>query len=219
MQPDLLFSENRKKNYYEKIEKEKYNKVWLLEDRAYANFSPGLFISEHFDFMKTFKMNNVKTILDAGMGSGKLFKKMTGLGFLCHGVDIAVNCLDDDLMELKDEILTVGTLWDSSLFREKQFDAIVCTDVLEHIPTEYIKDVLYSFHKWCGKYLFLQISLTEDIFGGKVGHPLHLTVRPKSWWDSQLGQFKTIEYKNVVDRNGDDIWAIYLLENTPFSRR
>ena len=195
----------------EELEREKYEQAWRLKDREYAVFSPGLFISDHIKFLDFFKTNHVQTVLDAGIGSGKLFKKMKALGFICHGVDISENCLDKDLLPFKDDILTVGTLWDGTLFEEERFDAIVCTDVLEHIPTEYVSDVLLSFHKWCRRFLFLQISLTEDIFSTKVGSPLHLTVKPKEWWDKQVGLFKTIHYKTILDRNGNEMWATYLL--------
>ena len=206
-----LYEEKQKKIDDEKEEKEKYKRAWLVDNRKYANFSPGLFISELFNFIEFIKKNNVKTILDAGIGSGKLFKKLSASGFQCHGIDISEYCLDNDLLPIKNEILTVGTLWDSSLFNENHFDAIVCTDVMEHIPTKYVKDVLNSFHKWTKKYLFLQIALVDDFFGEKVGHPLHLTVKPKTWWDDQLKQFQCIEYKIVNDESGNDLWVIYLL--------
>jgi len=115
-----------------------------MDNRIYAHYSPGLELSKDINFLEFFNTNNVKTILDAGIGSGKLCKKMLNMGFECHGLDIADNCLDEDLLHLKDRILTIGTLWDSTIFEENQFDAIICLYVLEHIPTNYIDDAIHN---------------------------------------------------------------------------
>jgi 2-polyprenyl-3-methyl-5-hydroxy-6-metoxy-1,4-benzoquinol methylase len=196
----------------EESEKKKYLKAWYIEGRAYAAYSPGLELSNFVNFLGFFKVNNVKSILDAGIGSGKLCKKMLSMGFDCHGVDIADNCLDEDLLHLKDKILTVGTLWDSTLFKENQFDAVVCLDVLEHIPTQYIEQVINNLYKWTKKYVLLQIALVQDYFGSKVGEPLHLTVEAKSWWDTKLIKTKVIDEIVLKNNENRDTYAIYLIE-------
>jgi tetratricopeptide (TPR) repeat protein len=201
------------KSDIEEKEKSKYAKAWNLDNRVYAQSSPGLKISTVIDFLDFFRAQNVKTILDAGIGSGKLCKKMIGMGFLCHGVDIVDNCLDEDLQSYKDEILTVGTLWNNSLFKENQFDAVVCTDVLEHIPTDYVQKAIDNLYYWARKYIFLQIALFQDYyFGQKVGEPLHLTVQPKPWWDLMLNKFKIIHDTVLRNQDGKEIYAICLIE-------
>lgn len=195
-------------------EKNKYLKAWNIEGRAYAAYSPGLELSNHIDFLNFFKSNGVKSILDAGIGSGKLCKKMIEMGFDCHGVDIADNCLDEDLLNLTDKILTIGTLWDSSLFMDNQFDAIVCLDVLEHIPTNYIERVIDNLYRWTKRYLLLQIALFQDYFGSKVGEPLHLTVQPKFWWDTKLIKINIIDSIILKNKDSIDVYAIYLIEKS-----
>jgi hypothetical protein len=32
------------------------------------------------------------------------------------------------------------------------------------------------------KHVFFQISTVDDVMGGMIGHPLHLTVKPYEWW-------------------------------------
>ena len=154
----------------------------------------------------------MRTILDAGCGSGKLLKKMLEMGFQCQGVDIAENCLEPDLKPLQEQILKIGSLWNKEIFGENQFDAVVCTDVLEHIPPEFVEEVLQNIYYWANKYVFLQIALFEDYFGGKIEQRLHLTVRPKKWWDKQLQRFG---YKILACSKNDkdkEFYAIYLLE-------
>jgi tetratricopeptide (TPR) repeat protein len=193
-------------------EKEKYLTAWSMDNRVYADYSPGFELSHTINFLDFFKAENVKTILDAGIGSGKLCKKMISMGFDCYGLDIVDNCLDEDLSHLKDKILTVGTLWDQTLFEENRFNAIVCTDVLEHIPTNYIYSVLNNFYRWSNRFLFLQIALFDDNFGKSIGQPLHLTVKPKSWWDKQITKFKLIQNVVLKNENRVDAYAVYLLE-------
>jgi tetratricopeptide (TPR) repeat protein len=193
-------------------EKDKYMKAWGMDNRIYARYSPGLELSNQIDFLSFFRTNDVKTVLDAGIGSGKLCKKMIGMGFECYGLDIADNSLDDDLLHLKDKILTVGTLWDGTIFKEKRFDATVCMDVLEHIPTDYIDNVIDNLVGWTKKYLFLQIALFHDHFGSRVGETLHLTVKPKSWWDNKLSGYKIIQDLVLKDDNDVDVYVIYLIE-------
>jgi tetratricopeptide (TPR) repeat protein/2-polyprenyl-3-methyl-5-hydroxy-6-metoxy-1,4-benzoquinol methylase len=196
-------------------EKEKYLTAWTMDNRVYAAYSPGFELSHTINFLDFFKNKDVKTILDAGIGSGKLCKKMISMGFDCHGLDIADNCLDEDLSQLKDKILTVGTLWDRILFEENRFNAIVCTDVLEHIPTHYIQSVLDNFYRWSNRFLFLQIALFDDNFGKRIGQPLHLTVKPKSWWDERMIKFKLIQNIVLKNESGVDAYAVYLLEKLP----
>ncbi len=193
-------------------EREKYLTAWDLGDRAYALCSPGLELSKSIRFLEFFREHGVSTVLDAGIGSGKLCKKMTAMGFACHGVDIADNCLDADLMPLKDSLLTVGSLWDRGLFEEDAFDAVVCTDVLEHIPTDRIDAVLANLRFWTRRYVFLQVALYHDVFGSRMGRPLHLTVRPKPWWDERVSSFTVLQALEVKDAAGASIYAVYLLE-------
>jgi len=193
-------------------EQAKYQKAWSMDNRVYANFSPGLALSEHVDFLDFFKKQGVRTILDAGIGSGKLCKKMLGLGFDCHGLDIADNCLDEELRRRKDEILTIGTLWDSTLFAENSFDAVVCTDVLEHIHEKHIESVMNNLRLWTKRFLFLQVALYDDVFGAKVGAPLHLTVKPKSWWNERCMKFRTLKDFALKGADQKELYAVYMLE-------
>ncbi len=196
----------------EEIEACKYRKAWGTEKREYASYSPGLDHSGSNNFLDFFQENGVKTILDAGIGSGKLSKKMLDLGFDCHGLDIADNCLDPDMAYLKDKILTVGPLWDVSLFESGSFDAVVCTDVMEHIQESYINRIIGNFSIWTKKYVFLQIALLPDNFGQLIGESLHLTVKPKGWWDERLRMFRFIRDYAIKNSAGEDICAVYLLE-------
>jgi hypothetical protein len=60
-----------------------------------------------------------------------------------------------------------------------------CADMLEHIPTADVPDVLRNILKGT-YYTFLQISTKPDQFGAVINQDLHLTVQPGDWWKEQI---------------------------------
>ncbi len=164
-------------------EKAKYETVWNLED--YRIVSSGDCALDSIPLIEKLRKHNVSTVLDAGCGSGKLMQRLIleyPDEFLVRGFDIASNCLDPFFRDMQDEILKVGCLWDPQDFCD-EYDAITCTDVMEHIPTEYVHGVLSNFRRCARKLCYLAIALTPDNFGPHVlGQPLHLTVKEPRWW-------------------------------------
>ena len=99
-------------------------------------------------------------------------------------------------------------MWNSEDFNTS-YDAIICTDVLEHIPTKYISSVLKNLHDNTNKICYLAIALFPDKFGNKIlGKPLHLTVKKPNWWVDKIihSGFKVIKKSLDRDDSGKDIW-------------
>ncbi len=195
-------------------EKEKYEMMWQYQH--YRKFSPGERILDRFPLTDVMKKMGVKTILDAGCGSGKLMRRLledADGGFDVKGFDIADNCLDPYFEPFKHEILKVGVLWDADDFNQI-YDAIFCTDVLEHIPTDRVAPVLKNLFTCSRKLCFLGISLIQDSFGpGLLGEPLHLTVQPAAWWIERIKEagFQDIQYLVDKDPTGRDYWLHAIL--------
>jgi hypothetical protein len=74
-----------------------------------------------------------------------------------------------------------------------------CTDVLEHIPTEDVDKVLDNCLAAC-KHVFFQISTVDDVMGGMIGHPLHLTVKPYEWWLKKFTERNCIIHWSQEDK-------------------
>jgi len=134
---------------------------------------------------------------------------LNGDEFKVHGFDIADNCLDPFFDNIKSEILTTGCLWKKEDMTDR-YDAVICTDVLEHIPTHHVPQVLENLRESATRFIFLGIALFHDNFGDSlVGEPLHLTVESPDWWTSQLS---AAGYKNMhtfIENNpktGEGIW-------------
>ena len=192
-------------------EKAKYERIWSVGE--YRRISPGLDNLEKVGLIDRLRSDDVRTILDAGCGSGKLMQKLItdyGDEFEVHGFDISANCLDPFFAGLRDDILTVGCLWDKNDFTfAEPFDAVICTDVLEHIPTKRIPQVLQNLRRCARKVCYLAIALFPDGFGPKLlGEPLHLTVKEPEWWLEQFASTGLEMHAQGVERNraGQDMW-------------
>ncbi len=198
-------------------EKAKYESVWGFSQ--YRRYSPGLDAVDKFRLMELFREYQVKTILDAGCGSGKLIRRFMeecGDEFIVHGFDIAENCLDEYFSDIKDKILTNGCLWKGEDF-VRAYDAIVCADVLEHIPVEHVSAVLKNIHRCTDKLCYLAIALFHDDFGPKLlDKPLHLTVETAEWWLQQIDLAGFSEPLATIEKHssGKDMWLhVFSLKN------
>ena len=194
-------------------ERAKYEQMWQHDD--YRKFSPGLHALERLGLAKEFRALGVRTILDAGCGSGKFMQRILeqhGAEFTIRGFDIAGNCLDPWFAGREAELLTTGCLWDEDSLPAPN-DAVVCTDVMEHIPTDKVPAVLRNLCAASTKCVFLGIALFPDAFGPKVlGAPLHLTVKPVEWWREQADAAGLEMLSGAVQRTPDQtpMW-LYLL--------
>jgi SAM-dependent methyltransferase len=150
-------------------------------------------------------------VLDAGCGTGKLMQRLMtehAGEFDVHGFDISANCLDPFFDGIKEQVLTVGCLWNAADL-PGEYDAVLCTDVLEHIPTEHIPAVLANLRRCTKKFCYIAVALFPDGFGPKlIGEPLHVTVQPPSWWFAKLGAagFRIDGQAVERDANGREMW-------------
>ncbi len=195
-------------------EKAKYEQMWEHDD--YRRFSPGLHALERLGLAEQFRGLGVRSILDAGCGSGKFMRRIMEEHeeeFSIRGFDIAGNCLDPWFSGLVEpDFLTLGCLWDEGVLPTPN-DAVVCTDVMEHIPTEQVPAVLRNLRVAATRCVFLGIALFPDAFGPKVlGAPLHLTVKPVEWWGERVHEAGLQMLSGAVQRqpDGTPMW-LYLL--------
>jgi SAM-dependent methyltransferase len=200
-------------------EKDKYTALWQRDE--YRQYSPGEVSIKNLRIIDLLRRCGVKTVLDAGCGAGKLMRfliEQCGREFSVHGFDIAENCLDPFFDDIKNEILTVGVLWNKEDFN-KEYDAIICCDVLEHIPTEKIDAVLDNFYRRTKILCYLSIALQQDYFGPKIiGKPLHLTVEKPDWWLAKIKKTGFSPLKHFTEKTPDGIetWLhVFLVKSPP----
>lgn len=150
-------------------EQQKYQRMWQFD--AYRDHSPGERIAKYY--LESFKPEGL--IIDFGCGTGR-----AGIEFRKHGNDVLLIDFTDNSRD--HEALEIPFLqWDLTKPCPARADNGFCTDVMEHIPTDDVCKVVHNIMD-SAKKVFFQISTVEDDFGDAIGHDLHLTVKPHSWW-------------------------------------
>lgn len=117
---------------------------------------------------------NAKRVLDFGCGKGALGKKLQSLGY-------DVSFYDPYVPEFAKD-------------PEGQFDAVLCTDVMEHIPESELNGVLEAIASKSANVLFV-ISLTFADALLSDGSNAHCTIKPPAWWQQRLAPY----FSNVTE--------------------
>lgn len=164
-------------NNLEAVEARKYSNMWAIDD--YRKISPGE--GKVNEALVALNMKQGSSIIDFGCGTGRAAQKFKDMGFNVLGVDHAGNCLDENI----DIDFTISNLWN---LPDLEYDYGFCTDVMEHIPTSKVDDVLKNIKKSV-KSVYFQICTVQDGFGDLIGDELHLTVKPLEWWVEKLSQY------------------------------
>ncbi len=175
-----------------KHEKAKYEALWehLPE---YRESSPGLELVGNFLQFFQSEIRTGQTLIDFGCGTGQVVPQFLNRGLFLSLVDLSSNCLDQGipfLMQLCPDQLKFyeASLWDlpKNLLPSHW---IYCCDVLEHIPEDKIDQVLQAMASRTKRGGYLSISLCEDKIGKIIREPLHLTVKPRDWWQEKISQY------------------------------
>lgn len=160
-----------------------YEEMWGKEE--YRQVAPGETCATMF--MDVVRPREGAQVIDFGTGTGRGAVMLAALGGLkVKMLDFASNCLDDFVREaLKTQpLLSFETC---NLIKPIPHHAEYgyCTDVMEHIPPEWVTTVLVNIlHS--AQHVFFQISCEEDQCGKLIGEKLHLTVQPYAWWVERL---------------------------------
>ena len=162
----------------EKRERDKYERMWQVDQ--YRKAAPG----EHHvrAAIDALGIEKGATVIDFGCGTGRGAAKMQALGMNVTGVDFAANCLDAGVSIP----FVKACLWDMP---EMMADFGYCTDVMEHIPSNCVSDVLAGIAARCRYGAYFNIDTEADNLGGIIGHKLHLTVASADAWAEMLRQY------------------------------
>ena len=166
------------------VEQAKYQRLWNMPE--YRAYSPGSQAIDWFVEMAHPKIGD--SVLDIGCGSGKASAELMARGYKVLGIDFASNCLDDDACipfmqaDLRAPLLNRVRV---KLSTTSRADFAFCADFMEHMPTEWVMYVLNNI-KTTTKNCWFLIPFTSDVFGRVIGQPLHLTVRPFTWWRDRM---------------------------------
>ena len=157
---------------------EEYNPEWYEEEyftrRPYSPYyvlgDPMPLADARFKVLQSF---NPKSVLDVGCAYGLTVKRCLDAGIYSMGTDISKFC------EKQAEILIPGhyiraTAWDLP-FKDKEFDVIFCTGVLEHLPESKIEQTFSEFVRVADRYLL-------DISFDCASTDHHICNHDFAWW-------------------------------------
>lgn len=197
-------------------ERAKYQTIWRLQD--YRRVSPGELVAEWA--MIRMGMQGGDSLIDWGCGTGRASRKFFDHGMPTLMIDIADNCLDPVITQIvnqedTDFYFMEACAWDIDALKEVGADFGFCCDLLEHLPPEHVATVLKNIADCTNAYAYLQPCHKPDTMGAWVpGLELHLTVRDRQWWTTQIKNFfNIIETFNDPDPRGMGGRTGYIVES------
>ena len=116
------------------------------------------------------------SVLDYGCGKGKQYTEMK--------------------LHEKHQWSVTPTLYDPgvpthSRLPDGPFDAVICTDVMEHVPEALVPEVLKRIFARARKLVYFSISTRLAAKTLPNGENAHCTVQPAAWWMERLREHAT----------------------------
>ena len=134
---------------------------------------PGNSLTLHLDdIKKLIETTKSKTALDYGCGKAQHYIK--DRIHLSWGLD-KMGLYDPAVLE-----------WNS--LPGDNFDCVICTDVLEHVPEKEINKTLEEIFTLSNKCTYLNIAMYPARQILPNGENAHCTLKPKQWWRTRISE-------------------------------
>jgi Methyltransferase domain len=87
-----------------------------------------------------------------------------------------------------------------------KFDAVICCDVMEHVPEHAVKETLATIFSLAKKFVFFVITTAPAKKELPDGRNCHVTVKPEEWWLDQIAEAKGSSdiYVRVITKGEDN---------------
>lgn len=85
------------------------------------------------------------------------------------------------------------TLYDPAFPRHEakpvgKFDAVLCSDVLEHIPEEHVEALIADLFWYAKKFVWASVCCRPAKKCFEDGTNMHVTVKEFAWWDEKMAE-------------------------------
>jgi SAM-dependent methyltransferase len=155
----------------------------LRYDAAYAStkYIPENAMFIYGEIMDKLDMKKFNRVLDVGCGIGQGVAIMRNEGIEAYGIDISEKIKPFWEMGNISQFCQVACA-DKIPFPDDHFDLVICTEVMEHIPEDAVRNVLNEI-KRVGKKFFLTIAMSKALH--KMPHDEsepHICVKSPAWW-------------------------------------
>jgi glycosyltransferase involved in cell wall biosynthesis/SAM-dependent methyltransferase len=199
-------------------EKEKYTQIYNQQGAAahQPDIVPGKMAGGYGrlcwgeNMLETLKSWKASSLLDVGCGYGNFCDAASIFVPKVYGLDIA-SVATGNIIDNPDITFFDGEATHLPL-PENAVEWVTSFDCLEHCLEEDIDDILGEFDRVARKGFILSISYEPCEMDGM---PLHMTVKPESWWMEKLGKYGKIEKFGKAPITG----APYLICRKPLRPR
>ena len=118
--------------------------------------------------------------LDVGCGVGAGFKKYREMGYEIFGCDLA----DASKQWVENGIEKYCRIADAKEmpYADDEFDLVVCTDVLEHVPEFDVYSTLKEIWRVGSNRYFMSVAMHQERHPFKEYIYTHITLKPEEWW-------------------------------------
>lgn len=140
-------------------------------------------ITSHFEF---------DTFLDVGCGTGKLLRKLLDNGYEGKGIEVSDAALEKYLDDFVSEGIVKEGGAENIPFPENNFDAVICLDVMEHLPSFDVDRAIQELVRVCDQYLILTINLDNP-------YEYHPTIMNREEWEGRFLASGKVEQLNEVE--------------------
>ena len=173
------------KNIVYTSEKGKYEWLWNHDYKpSRCALLLAKYIAKNYDPKLTF--------LDIGCGDGSTVYDLRNRGFTCQGLDITLAGLRNS----KDNF-TEASVWEMP-YPDEYFDFTFSTDLLEHLPPEFVDDSIAEIFRITRHETYHSIANFVDVRDGRV---LHLIQKPVEWWREKFRILNIKDLKfEIIDR-------------------
>ena len=120
-------------------------------------------------------------VLDAGCSAGESVRQLRARGIDAWGFDLCPDLHQIAYPEVRD-VLRIGSVTEIPFTAADYFDTLLALDLFEHIPEDRVPQMVAEIERLQVTNVVAHIALCE------FQYPGHLTLRPLSWWDRQLGK-------------------------------
>jgi len=166
-------------------EQSKYKDQW---QSGYKSSQCALFLPEYIHKMAL----SGESLLEIGCGDGGTSRGLINKGHKCIGADITLAGITGEKTGFVE-----APIWRMP-FKDGQFDLTFSTDVLEHLPSNFVESAIKEICRVTRRKTFHVIANFND---QRNGVELHLTIHPAEWWTQMFAQYGSGKVEvQVIDR-------------------
>ena len=167
--------------------------VELLEEYKDLHKDPkyfkGICLVTHLNTVGNIMLKEgAKSLLDYGCGKGILYHETKCQTMKINKKGQALSRPLQKIFNLDYHALYDPAYPEHSKLPKGKYDAVICTDVIEHIDEKDVDWILEEIFSYARKFVLLTIACYKALKTFKDGRNVHVNVKPQKYWKDKLLQ-------------------------------